>query len=139
MLLGNDFNANSRRLGLITFRIAMVLRTLRILEDGDYSNPVICNETDFQTAIQIAFTLEKHAIAVFQNLPTNSLKGVKLKFYHALPDNFNRQGYLSVARELGIKDKTAEKYIGQFKGNGLLKHEHNNYTKQQSTPSQVPL
>ena len=129
MLLGNDFNANSRRLGLITFRIAMVLRTLRILEDGDYSNPLICNETDFQTAIQIAFTLEKHAIAVFQNLPNNNLKGIKLKFYNALPDNFNRQGYLSVAKDLDIKEKTAEKYIGQFKDNNLLHHEHNNYTK----------
>jgi hypothetical protein len=129
MLLGNDFNANSRRLGLVTFRIAMVLRTLRILEDGDYSNPLICNETDFQTAIQIAFTLEKHAIAVFQNLPNNDLKGIKLKFYNALPDNFNRQGYLAVAQELDIKEKTAEKYIGQFKEIGLLMHEHNNYTK----------
>lgn len=129
MLLGNDFNANSRRLGLVTFRIAMVLRTLRILEDGDYSNPLICNETDFQTAIQIAFTLEKHAIAVFQNLPNNDLKGIKLKFYNALPDNFNRQGYLAVAKELDIKDKTAEKYIGQFKENGLLNHEHNKYSK----------
>lgn len=129
MLLGNDFNANSRRLGLVTFRIAMVLRTLRLLEDGDYSNPLICNENDFQTAIQIAFTLEKHAIAVFQNLPNNDLKGVKLKFYSALPEKFNRQGYLSVAKDLGIKDKTAEKYIGQFKENDLLKHEHNNYTK----------
>lgn len=129
MLLGNDFNANSRRLGLITFRIAMVLRTLRILENGDYSNPLMCNETDFQTAIQIAFTLEKHAIAVFQNLPNNDLKGIKLKFYNALPDNFNRQNYLSVAKDLDIKEKTAEKYIGQFKDTGLLEHEHNNYTK----------
>jgi hypothetical protein len=130
MLLGNDFNANSRRLGLITFRIAMVLRTLRILEDGDYSNPLICNETDFHTAIQIAFTLEKHAIAVFQNLPNNDLKGVKLKFYNALPDNFNRQGYLLVAKNLDIKEKTAEKYIGQFKENDLL--EHDNYTKNET-------
>ena len=129
MLLGNDFNANSRRLGLITFRIAMILRALRILEDGDYSNPLICNETDFQTAIQIVFTLEKHAIAVFQNLPNNQLKGIKLKYYNALPDNFNRQGYLAVAREMEIKDKTAEKYIGQFKEINLLNHEHNNYTK----------
>ena len=129
MLLGNDFNANSRRLGLITFRIAMVLRSLRVLEDGDYSNPLICNETDFQTAIQIAFTLEKHAIAVFQNLPNNKLKGIKLKFYDALPGNFNRQDYLSVAKDLDIKEKTAEKYIGQFKEAGLLAHEHNSYTK----------
>ena len=129
MLLGNDFNANSRRLGLITFRIAMVLRALRIIEDGDLSDPLICNETDFQTAIQIAFTLEKHAIAVFQNLPNNQLKGIKLKFYNALPDNFDRQGYLTIAREIEIKDKTAEKYIAQFKEIDLLEHEHNNYTK----------
>lgn len=129
MLLGNDFNANSRRLGLITFRIAMVLRSLRILDDGDYSNPLICDEADFQTAIQIAFTLEKHAIVVYQNLPNNDLKGLKLKFYNALPENFNRHTYLSVAQDLNIKEKTAEKYIGQFKEIGLLQHEHNNYTK----------
>jgi hypothetical protein len=130
MLLGNDFNANSRRLGLITFRIAMVLRTLRILEDGDTSTPLLCNEVDFQTAIQIAFTLEKHAIAVFQNLPNNNLKGVKLKFYNALPENFNRQEYLAVAKQLEIKDKTAEKYVSQFRESKLLNHEHNKYTKQ---------
>lgn len=129
MLLGNDFTANSRRLGLITFRVAMVLRSLRLLEDGDYSNLLVCDETDFQTAIQIAFTLEKHAIAVFQSLPNNNLKGLKLKFYNALPDNFNRQGYISIAKNMDIKEKTAEKYIGQFKDNGLLEHEHNNYTK----------
>lgn len=129
MLLGNDFNANSRRLGLITFRIAMVLRALRILEDGDTSSPLLCNEVDFQTAIQIAFTLEKHAIAVFQNLPNNNLKGVKLKYYNALPNHFNRQAYLAAAKDLNIKDKTAEKYIGQFKEIGLLNHEHNKYTK----------
>ena len=129
MLLGNDFNANSRRLGLITFRIAMVLRSLRILEDGDTSTPLLCNEVDFQTAIEVAFTLEKHAIAVFQNLPNNNLKGVKLKFYDTLPKEFNRQEYLSVAKTLGVKDKTAEKYIAQFKENNLLEHEHNKYTK----------
>lgn len=133
MLLGNDFNANSRRLGLITFRIAMVLRTLRILEEGDVTNPLVCSEIDFQTAIQIAFTLEKHAIAVFQNLPNNNLQGIKLRFYNALPDNFNRQDYLTIAKALEIKDKTAEKYIGQMKEIGLLQHEHNNYIKSGSS------
>src|SRR5690554_1238887 len=129
MLLGNDFNANSRRLGLITFRIAMVLRTLRIREEGEYSNPLICSEIDLQTATQITSTLEKHCIAVFQNLPNDDLKAIKTKFYNALPDNFNRQDYISTARNLNIKYKTPEKYIGQFKETGLLEHEHNNYTK----------
>ena len=129
MLLGNDFNANSRRLGLITFRIAIILQSLRILEDGDLSDQLICNEIDFKTAIQIAFTLEKHAIAVFENLPNNNLKGIRLKFYHSLPNNFNRQDYLAVAKEIDVKSKTAEKYISQFKESGLLEHDHNKYTK----------
>lgn len=129
MLVGNDFNANSRRLGLVTFRIAMVLSALRIMESGDISNPIVCNQTDYQTALDIAFTLEKHALAVFQNLPNNKLKGIKLKFFNALPKEFNRQGYLDTAKTLGIKDKTAEKYITQFREANLLNHEHNAYTK----------
>lgn len=129
MLVGNDFNANSRRLGLVTFRIAMVLSALRILETGDISNPIICSQTDYQTALDIVFTLEKHALAVFQNLPNNNLKGVKLKFFEALPKEFNRQGYLGSANKLGIKEKTAEKYISQFRETKLLSHEHNKYTK----------
>jgi hypothetical protein len=129
MLVGNDFNANSRRLGLVTFRIAMVLAALRIMESGDISNPIICSQTDYQTALDIVFTLEKHALAVFQNLPNNKLKGIKLKFYNVLPKEFNRQGYLDSANKLGIKDKTAEKYIAQFSKGDLLHHEHNAYEK----------
>jgi hypothetical protein len=128
LLLGRDFDANIKRLGLITFRVAMILSALRILEEGELPNPMICSDLDFQTAMTIATTLEKHAIAVFQNLPNNDLKGAKLKFFEKLPLQFDRQGYLKVAEELGIHPKTAEKYIGQFKPK-LLSHEHNLYTK----------
>ena len=128
LLLGRDFDANIKRLGLITFRIAMIFSALRILEDGNLTNPMICSDIDFETAMTIATTLEKHAIAVFQNLPNNDLKGIKLKFFEKLPQQFDRQGYLKVAAELGIVARTAEKYIGQFKPK-LLNHEHNQYTK----------
>lgn len=128
LLLGRDFDANIKRLGLITFRVAMILSALRIPEEGELPNPMICSDLDFQTAMTIATTLEKHAIAVFQNLPNNDLKGAKLKFFEKLPPQFDRQGYLKVAEELGIHPKTAEKYIGQFKPK-LLSHEHNLYSK----------
>jgi hypothetical protein len=128
LLLGRDFDANIKRLGLITFRVAMILSALRILEEGELPNPMICSDLDFQTAMTIDTTLEKHAIAVFQNLPNNDLKGAKLKFYEKLPQQFDRQGYLKMAEELGIHSKTAEKYIGQFKPK-LLHHEHNQYKK----------
>lgn len=46
----------------------MILTALRILENGDLSNPLICSDVDFNSALKLALTLEKHAIAVFQNL-----------------------------------------------------------------------
>ncbi len=131
LLLGNDFSANIKRLGVITFRIAMIFTALRINIEEKLPNPIICSDLDFQNAMSIALTLEKHAIAVFQNLPNNRLKGVKLRFFEKLPQQFDRQGYLKVAEELGLHFKTAEKYISQFVPK-LLGHEHNRYTKSQN-------
>lgn len=128
LLLGGDFDANIKRLGLISFRVSMILTALRITEEGELPQQFVCSDLDFQTAMTIAATLEKHAIAVFRNMPNHELKGTKLKFYEALPDQFDRQGYLKVAADLGLNPKTAEKYIGQFKDK-LLQHEHNLYRK----------
>ena len=129
LLVGSSFKANVIRLGLITFRIAMLLSGLRILETGDTSSPLICRDVDYKTAIQLTTILEKHALEVFKKLPKHKLEGIKQKFYYALPDNFNRQEYIQIASGLGIKEKTAEKYLTQFRENDLIKHDYNKYTK----------
>ena len=90
-------------------------------------NTLICSDLDYETAITIAATLEKHAIAVYQTMPSNGLKGISLTFFEKLPQQFDRQGYLKVAEELGIQTRTADKYIAQFKR--LLNHEFNGYSK----------
>jgi len=64
---------------------------------------------------------------VYNNLP-NKLRGTKMTFYNALPEEFNRKTYLSIAAKLGIKEKNADKYIGIFK-ESLLKHERMEYRK----------
>ena len=171
LLIGRNFNANIKRLGLITFRIAMIFSALRLLEGTQLvtpqlvtpahqlSNPdteqmttseqrqnipdnqsvnhdshqlsnntLICSDRDYETAIIIAATLEKHAIAVYQNMPNTGLKGTGLTFFEKLPQQFDRQGYLKVAQELGIQPRTADKYISQFKPR-LLNHEYNVYSK----------
>ena len=146
LLIGGALDANIKRLGLITFRIAMILTALRLLEGSDNENVttitenshlinnlkklnnLVCSDRDYETAMTIAATLEKHAIAVFQRMPNNELKGNKLAFYDKLPGKFDRQGYVKLARELGIPIKTADRYIGQFKPR-LLHHEFNDYTK----------
>jgi hypothetical protein len=134
LLMENDFNASSRRMGLITFRIAMVLSALRMLEDGHIPAQIECSDIDFEVACQITFILEQHAIAVFRTLPDNQKKIVKLSYYLELPLGFTRQDYLKVAGERDITAKTAQRYIREFTEIGWLKHEHNWYSKVEFDP-----
>lgn len=129
LLVGSDFDANVKRMGIIHFRIAMILSVLRMFEDGEYLDTLICDDLDYETAMTIVTTLEKHAIAVYHNMDINGLKGIKLSFYEKLPMKFDRQGYLKVAAELGIKEKTAEYYIGQFQPKLIAHDDHNDYMK----------
>ena len=139
VLVGHDFDASVKRMGIIHFRIAMILTVLRYFEvdltervtpsHPLSTNTLVCSDQDFETALTIVTTLEKHAIAIYNNMDNNGLKGNKLAFYEKLPQKFDRQCYLKVAAELGINPKNAEYIIGQFQPK-LIKHdEHNNYTK----------
>ena len=44
-LCGEDYIGTVRRLGLITFRIAMILTTIRILDTGELRSPLVCSDT----------------------------------------------------------------------------------------------
>lgn len=68
-MFGLDIVASVRRLGLITFRIAMILISLRIIDGGQISNLIVCNDSDFQTAITMARVLLQHTAKVFGSLP----------------------------------------------------------------------
>ena len=131
MLLSRDLDANTKRLGVITFRIAMVLSTLRLMEleiGTPYPLTMVCSDQDFDTAMTIATTLESHAVAVYQQMPKVTMKGRRLSFYEKLPKFFTKQEYLVVAKELGFCDRTAENYI-RFFCTKLLNHEFNCFTK----------
>ncbi len=126
-LQGIDYMATIRRLGLIAFRISMILSALRILETGDTSTQIICEERDFQTALAMVKVLVKHSAKVFTELPEDvkpsPRKNRKQKFLDALPQEFSRQKYLEVAKQMNIPDKTAEGYITEFGKSGLIHRE----------------
>lgn len=134
-LCGQDYIGTVRRLGLITFRIAMILTTLRIMEHGEVHSPLVCSDTDFAIAMEIVKVLVQHAAHVFQQLPTDTatkvLPNQKQQFLNMLPAEFDRQTYLAVAEELKIPAKTAEKQIARFAKTGLINHfAQNQYRKQ---------
>jgi nitrogenase subunit NifH len=99
------------------------------------TTPLVCNDTDFQTALEIVKILIQHVAKVFSDLPAeqeiSKRENKKQNFLEALPPQFSRQDYVNVAKTLDIPDKTAEKYIAKFKQNGFIDHiSHGNYRKQ---------
>jgi hypothetical protein len=135
-LCGLDYLATVRRLGLITFRMAMILTALRIMDNGELQSPLVCSDVDFNTALSMVKVLVQHAARVYQQLPADAVKATipnqKQQFLDALPAEFSRQIYLNAAGLLGIPPKTAEKHIKRFVESGLIIHfAHDQYRKPQ--------
>lgn len=124
---GIDYMATIRRLGLIAFRFCMIFSALRIMETGEASQRIICEERDFQNALAMIRVLIKHSSRVFNELPEDvqkpKRKNRKEKFLSQLPKHFNRQKYLEVADQLSIPHKTAEGYVTAFCKSGVLHRE----------------
>jgi hypothetical protein len=111
-LLGNDYIGTIRRLGLITFRIAMVLTVLRIMDNGNINTTIVCSDTDFQIAMEFLKVFLQHAAFVFRQLPAATpaqISNPKMALFQALPDEFDRAKYIEVAKLLEIPDSTADK------------------------------
>lgn len=133
-LYSNDYIATVRRLGLITFRIAMILTVLRLMKTNKFVSLLICTNTDFNTALEMVKILVQHAASVFDTLPADpappTTNNPKLALLQALPQQFDRSKYIEVAKQLEIPESTADKQIAQFLAAGLLTRQtHGNYAK----------
>ncbi|MBR6438630.1 MAG: DUF3987 domain-containing protein [Bacteroidales bacterium] len=136
-LFGLDIVASVRRLGLITFRVAMILTSLRIMDGKSIESVIVCDDVDFRTSLIMARVLLQHTAHVFGQLPStdsNATRGTVTvlcqTFFDSLPSEFNRRTYLSIAERLHVAPKTAEKYIRKFCTTGQLKHlAHDSYSK----------
>lgn len=139
-LKGEEYIGSVRRLGLITYRIAMILSTIRLMETGELPDQLVCDELDFRSAIAIAEILVQHAAYIFTQLPDSEQPmrqpDKRERFYEALPQTFSRQGYLDAATQLGIKDKTAQGYITAFVKGGLLHRDEKDFYIKPQKPSQ---
>ena len=127
-LHGEQLDAFVKRLGLTTFRMAMVLTVLRCEEREPMLDPLsqtlVCTEEDFQTVLTITNCLINHTTHVYANLlphdntPTSpsglSLSATEKALFDALGIEFTTQESKQFAEKLGIPWKSAERYIGSF-------------------------
>ena len=120
-LLGTKFVASVRRLGLIVFRMAMILTVVRMTEGPAYASKIICADDDFETAKTIGMRLVKHAAIVFCEL---SEQPVKLKckigreILAAMGSEFTKEEFQKKADERGIVDATSKRYLTQLVDSG---------------------
>lgn len=64
-----DMEGTANRLGLICFRLAMVLTAVRNFWEGDYTRRMICNDADFENALRLVEVFKDHALKIFYQLP----------------------------------------------------------------------
>ena len=115
----------------------MILTVLRIYEFGELPNPLICDDADFNSAIEITRVLIQHTSRIFMDLPQSPPSNpitqttqLRQRFLEALPTEFDRATYLSVAQRFAIPPKTAEKMVTAFQNPGRVIHEaQNKYRK----------
>ena len=128
---GKGMIPSIRRLGLVTFRIAMVFSLLRLMEDGDFSDTVICRDEDYENALLIAATVLEHIVSVFCTLPKSTTPShvpgairtlTKQRFWDALPESFETRGFNALAASQNLPAKTAQKYIAEWCRGGQLLH-----------------
>jgi hypothetical protein len=138
LVYGRDINASIYRMGTILFRIAMTLTIVRNIEKPSFDRAIpdllICDDIDFEIAINVVDSLLHHTAAVFSQLKgkrhKRNHKPLKELFYEKLPAEFNRENAMEVARVMQIPEKTAESYLSQGTKDGVLnKPKHNHYIK----------
>lgn len=91
-------------------------------------------DRDFECAFSIVETLLAHLQRVYTRLEnasrTSKLKAQPRTLYEALPEDFTREQYNSIAEGLKIKLKTAERDLSIFIKQGLLeRYGHGKYRK----------
>ena len=123
-LEGPDYLATVRRLGLIFFRICMVLSALRLAEQDTLPEKIECDERDFDIATEMILVLIQHSSRVFSELAEKVKprlrKNLREEFLDALPAEFTRKTFQEIGQNLGLSVSAADRYVRAFARKGLV-------------------
>lgn len=116
LFVAEEASSSVKRLGLITYRIAMILTAIRKFEDGLLDNIINCEDSDFNTAMLLAEVFQQHAMLMYGNLPKTEKmidKSIRI-FFEKLPQTFQRKQAIEIAKTIKIEERTADKYLTQL-------------------------
>ena len=140
-LFGEQIVPSVRRLGLIAYRLAMILTTLGLEPYGCEMTltRMVCPTEDFENAISIVEHLLDHIIATYSELPgydevtddESNIPPLCNVLFDELPREFNAQQLCDVSKQLSIPHTTSYRYMRKLIDIGKInKLRHNLYQKQ---------
>ena len=96
--VSEDLDGSVNRLGLIFFRIAMILSILRAFDKDKFNIPrvITCEDTDFETSYKIVSTLKQTSLRVFYMFPEKTPLNTE--------DNINKKAQL-VAEAIKLREQ----------------------------------
>ena len=133
---GEQITPSVRRLGLITFRIAMIFTSLRLEFSSQTleSKTLQCNDQDFENAIFIVESLLDHLASVFSLMPgtdkqntQSTLLPIINVLLQQLPTQFTRTQIMPIVETLGIPSSTAYRYLNTLIEHNKIKRLKYNY------------
>lgn len=138
--IDNGMQGVIRRMGLVAFRIMMLLTIVR--EFGNYAPnaprmpdgtiPLVCHDEDFHTAISIADVLIEHAKSVYRKLAVpekrkeiykkeSKAAARRKRLFDELPDVFTKTEYNETVERINEVKNTAVNWIEMFIRSGQLR------------------
>lgn len=122
------------RMGLIRFRIAMILSALRQFDTNNHSTEYFCDDLDYDISKSIVDTLLVHSFIIMDSLPqkTENKSNPLLERFHLQLSNdlFSRSQAIDLGIVLRIKSRTVDGYLKSLVTSGKLTKEGNgNYKK----------
>ncbi|MFL9837200.1 hypothetical protein ABS768_06815 [Flavobacterium sp. ST-75] len=106
-----------------------------MLDNNDITNDLVCDDLDFELAMDLVNWFLMHTVKIFGQLPDkpkqyNELKTIVQKLYDSLPNKFTYQEALKAGESLKIPNGTVQKYLAKLKKVELILAEaHGKYSK----------
>lgn len=124
-IAGLDVRATVIRLGAITVKIAIILSTLRKLDSQEqFNNSNLVSDVDLSLAFSISDIILNNVMYTLKMMKNRQIedcfRGKKLEYFYELDGEFTFSQSQKIAEESGIKIRTAQKWLYQFRDQGFL-------------------
>lgn len=126
----SSFVSSIHRMGLIVFRICMILSVYRSPNVLASIKELECSDADFILGLRLMNVYFEHSLSNFRNIEKYGFSQNDEELLASLPKNFTREEMLEIGEEFGIPKRTLDDKLRQWTAKKILiKEKRGQYKK----------